>query len=61
MYIESYPFKNGGESNPYLGYGIISDDDWSYSKWVQPGPDGPHMTSELGQVEFWRAYMAELH
>lgn len=55
MYIESYPFKKNGESNPYLGYGIISDDDWSYSKWVQPGPDGPHMTSELGQVEFWRA------
>lgn len=55
IYVESYPFKKDGEPNPYLGYGIISDDDWSYSKWVSVGPNGPHPTSELGRVEFWRS------
>lgn len=55
MYIESYPFKKDGMANSYLGYNIISDDDWSYTKNVLPGPDGPHMTSEMGGIEFWRA------
>ena len=55
MYVESYPFKKDGMPNSYLGYNVISDDDWSYTKNVAPGPDGPHMTSEMGDVEFWRA------
>ena len=55
IYVESYPFKKNGKNNPYLGYNVISDDDWSYTPNVQPGPNGPHMTSEMGSCEFWRA------
>ena len=58
MYVESHPFKKGtGRTNPYLGYNVIADDDWSTSKCcpVQPtGSQGPHATSEMGAVEFWR-------
>lgn len=55
MYVESYPFKKYGMANSYLGYNVIADDDWSFTKHVLPGEDGPHMTSEMGDVEFWRA------
>lgn len=55
VYVESYPFKKSGVANSYLGYNVISDDDWSYSPSVSGGPDGPHLTSEMGDVEFWRA------
>ena len=57
MYVESHPFKKDGFSNPYLGYNVIADDDWSYSKCcpAQPeGGSGAHMTSEMGEAEFWR-------
>ena len=57
VYIESHPFKVNGEANPYLGSNIISDDDWSTSLCcpAEPyGQGGPHMTSEMGDVEFIR-------
>jgi len=59
MYVESHPFKKGtGRSNPYLGYNVIADDDWSTSKCCPveiTGLAGPHSTSEYGQVEIWRS------
>lgn len=55
LYIESHPFKKNGEKSPYLGYNIIADDEWSYAPCCPPGPNGPHMTSEMGPVEFWRS------
>lgn len=55
VYVESHPFRKNGMSNSYIGYNIIADDDWSYSPAVLPGPNGPYMTSEMGDVEFWRA------
>lgn len=55
IFVESYPFKTNGLNNSYLGYNIISDDDWSYSSYVQQGPNGPHMTSEMGNIQFLRS------
>lgn len=58
IYVESHPFKKNGIINPYLGSNIIADDDWSTSPCcpAEPnGPGGPHMTSEMGAIEFWRA------
>jgi hypothetical protein len=55
IYVESHPFKHNGISNSYLGYNIIADDDWSYTPNVASGPNGPHFTSEMGKIEFWRA------
>lgn len=55
MYVESHPFKKAGAPCSYLGYNVIADDDWSATPVVPPGPDSPHMTSEMGEVEFWRA------
>ena len=57
VYIESHPFKANGEANPYLGWNVISDDDWSTSLCcpAEPtGSGGPHMTSEMGNAEFIR-------
>jgi len=66
MYVEAHPFKTGtpadpssfvASDNPYLGYNIIADDDWSYSKCCPYtlGHTGPHATSEMGNIEFWRS------
>ena len=55
MYVESHPFRKAGQACSYLGYNVIADDDWSATPVVPPGPDGPHMTSEMGEAEFWRA------
>jgi hypothetical protein len=58
VYIESHPFKTNGEANPYLGWNVISDDDWSTSLCCPAEPNGlggPHMTSEMGDVEFIRS------
>lgn len=58
IYVESHPFKKGtGRANPYLGYNVIADDDWSTSQCcpATTGSQGPHATSEMGAVEFWRA------
>lgn len=54
VYVESHPFKKAGANNPYLGYNVIADDEWSYSKFTPAGPNGPHLTSEMGNCEFWR-------
>lgn len=55
VYVESHPFKKNDMTNSYLGYNVIADDDWSASPNVALGPNGPHLTSEMGDVEFWRA------
>jgi hypothetical protein len=58
IYIESHPFINNGEPNPYLGWNVIADDEWSTSPCCPVDPDkkiGPHATSEMGTAEFWRA------
>jgi hypothetical protein len=58
MYVEAHPFKTGiGRSNPYLGYNIIADDDWSNSRCCPytTADFGPHATSEMGDVQFIRA------
>lgn len=55
LYMESHPFRSNGKSNPYLGINVIADDEWSYATCCQSGtPNGPHHTSELGSVEFFR-------
>lgn len=58
MYVESHPFKKGtGRPNPYLGYNVIADDDWSNSRCCPytTADSGPHATSEMGDVQFIRA------
>lgn len=57
IYIESHPFRRYGYDNPYLGWNIIADDDWSTSLCCTADPttkSGPHMTSEMGAIEFVR-------
>lgn len=59
MYVESHMFKQGiGMPNPYLGYNIIADDDWSNSKCCPYTTEdvGPHTTSEMGDIQFIRAF-----
>jgi len=59
IYVESHPFKKGtGRPNPYLGYNILADDDWSNSKCCPYIADayGPHATSEMGDIEFIRCF-----
>lgn len=57
IYIESHPFRRYGHDNPYLGWNVIADDDWSTSLCCTADPinkTGPHMTSEMGTAEFLR-------
>lgn len=57
IYIESHPFYRYGHPNPYLGWNVIADDDWSTSQCCISNPasaSGPHMTSEMGGAEFIR-------
>lgn len=57
IYIESHPFRRYGHDNPYLGWNVIADDDWSTSLCCTADPitkAGPHMTSEMGNAEFIR-------
>lgn len=57
IYVEAHPFKAGTKRpNPYLGYNVIADDDWSISRCCPytTADSGPHATSEMGDVQFIR-------